>query len=79
VRENASEKGRRYVSEGRLVIRQLDEEGGVVVADCRGDGAIYSLGFDDRGWWCSCEARGRCAHLIALGLVTAMVPREPEP
>ena len=76
MRENAAAKGRRYVSEGRLVVRQLDEEGGVVVADCRGDGAIHSCGYDERGWWCSCAAKGRCSHLHALGLVCAVEPRE---
>ena len=76
VRENAAAKGRRYVAEGRLVVRQLDEANGLVQADCRGDGAIYTLGYDQRGWWCSCKALGRCAHLIALGLVTALEPRK---
>jgi hypothetical protein len=79
VRENAAMKARRYVSEGRLIVRQLDEEGGTAPADCRGDGAIYSLGFEARGWWCSCAAKGRCSHLLALGLVCALEPREPKP
>lgn len=74
--ENARAKGLRYVAEGRLVIRALDEHAGVVQADCRGDGAIWHLGFDDRGWWCSCPALTRCAHLYALGLVVAIDPRE---
>ena len=75
-RESAREKARRYVSEGRLIIRQLDEDGGTALADCRGDGAVYHLGYDERGWFCSCAARGRCAHLYALGLVCALEPRE---
>lgn len=52
-RENAAAKGRRYVSEGRLVIRQLDEHTGTVQADVRGGGAIYSCGRDGRGWFCN--------------------------
>ena len=76
MRENAVMKARRYVSEGRLIVRQLDEDGGTALADCRGDGQVYSLGFDDRGWWCSCAARGHCSHLLALGLVSALAPRE---
>jgi hypothetical protein len=72
-REDFRAKGRRYVAEGRLV-RSLDDD--VCVADCRGDGAIYSLGYDSRGWFCSCAALGRCAHLFAFGLVTALEPRE---
>jgi hypothetical protein len=78
-RESAIEKGRRYVAEGRLVVRELHERDGVTLADCRGDGAVWSLGHDQRGWWCSCPARGRCAHLYALGLVCALEPREPRP
>jgi hypothetical protein len=73
MRESAQAKGRRYVVEGRLVVRSLDDAS--AVADCRGDGAIYSLGYDERGWWYSCAAKGRCAHLLALGLVTALEPQ----
>jgi hypothetical protein len=76
VRENAIEKGRRYVAEGRLIVRSLDEDAGIVQADCRGDGAVWTLGRDSRGWWCSCPAMSRCAHLHALGLVCALEPRE---
>lgn len=77
MRENALAKGRRYVAEGRLVIRELDEEAGFARAECRGDGAIWALGYEkgDRGWWCSCPARGRCSHLYALGFVSALEPR----
>jgi hypothetical protein len=74
---NAAEKGRAYVAEGRLIVRHLDEHAGVVQADCRGDGAVWTLGYEPgRGWWCSCPAYSRCAHLHALGLVVALEPRE---
>jgi hypothetical protein len=77
VRENASAKGRRYVSEGRLVVRQLDEHAGVVMAGCRGNGSLYTLGHDEGGWFCNCAARSTaCAHLEALRLVVAVEPRE---
>ena len=75
MRENADAKGRRYLAEGRLHVRQVDEDDGVVMAECRGDGAIYALGYDERGWHCSCPAYGRCAHLRALGQVVVMEPR----
>jgi len=78
MKENAAAKARRYVGEGRLVIRELHEQDGTALADCRGDGAIYSLGYDEQGWWCSCAARARCSHLIALGLVCALEPREAQ-
>jgi hypothetical protein len=75
-RENAAAKGRRYVSEGRLVVRTLDEAAGVVEADCRGTGAIWACGRDSRGWYCACRAFGTCSHLHALMLVVALEPRE---
>jgi hypothetical protein len=76
MRENAAAKGRRYVSEGRLIVRALDEHAGTGQADCRGDGAVWALGRDERVWYCTCPALGRCAHLHALGLVVALQPRE---
>jgi uncharacterized Zn finger protein len=70
--ENARAKGRRLLEEGRLTVERVDASG-YVQATCRGDSAaVYHLGFDPgRGQWrCTCPARGRCAHLIALQLVT---------
>ncbi len=75
-RESASEKAHRYLVEGRLIVREFDEYAGVVQADVRGDGAIYSTGRDKYGWWCSCAAKGRCSHLLAVGLIVAVEPRE---
>ncbi len=68
-RENAATKARRYVSEGRLVVDLVAN--GEVRARCRGDGAIYRLGYRNGRWACSCPALGRCSHLVALGLVVA--------
>ena len=68
-RENAAAKGRRYVGEGRLVVEHAT--GGEVRARCRGDGAVYRLGFKNGKWRCDCPALGRCSHLVALGLVVA--------
>ena len=71
--EGIDAKGRRYLVEGRLLVERVD--GGLVVASCRGDsGSIYHLGFDPRvrEWRCTCPARGRCSHLVALMLVTAV-------
>lgn len=68
-RESAEAKGRRYLAEGRLVVREVAGE--LVRAACRGSGSVYSLGHDpDRGWWCNCPAYSTCAHLHALRLVT---------
>lgn len=72
-RENVDEKGRRLLTEGRLQVARVDPDARLIVAKCRGDsGEIYDLGFDPRSneWRCTCEARGNCAHLVALKLVT---------
>jgi uncharacterized Zn finger protein len=68
-RENARDRGRRLVAEGRLVIRRVNEE--EILAVCRGDsGEVHELGYyPNGGWWCDCVARTRCAHLVALMLV----------
>ncbi len=66
-REAVEQKGRRYACEGRLVIDHVDRR--TIRASCRGAGEVYRLGYDRGGWWCSCPARGRCAHLTALMLV----------
>ena len=70
-RENAAAKGRRYLTEGRLTVERVD--GDLVGASCRGDsGETYRLGYDpaQQEWHCTCPARGRCSHLVALMLVT---------
>lgn len=68
-------KARRYLAEGRLIVRQVS--GDHVAAVCRGDGAMYRLGHDpDLGWHCTCPARrDACAHLHALRLVTTRSTR----
>ncbi len=74
-RENAEAKGRRYLVEGRLVVREIN--GDTIRACCRGGGTFYPLGHDPgRGWWCECPARSTCAHLHALRAVTIAPLRE---
>jgi uncharacterized Zn finger protein len=70
VSEDAAAKGRRLLTDGRLLVERV--EGDLIVARCRGDsGSIYTLGFDPSraDWFCTCAARRRCSHLIALMLV----------
>ena len=67
-RENAQDKGRRYLAEGRLVVEHV--AGDSIKARCRGGGAVYALGLERGEWWCNCPALGRCSHLVALMLVT---------
>jgi hypothetical protein len=69
VRENALGKARRYVAEGRLVVRVVDAT--TARAECRGDGASYEVRFENGRWFCNCPALGRCSHEYALGLVTS--------
>jgi uncharacterized Zn finger protein len=67
-RESADSKGRRYITEGRLIVTSVDGER--VEATCRGQGENYRLGYQGGGWSCECPAVGLCAHLVALQLVT---------
>jgi uncharacterized Zn finger protein len=78
-RENAAAKGRRVLTEGRLRVRTVNEDTATASAECRGDsGMTYIVGGDEAGrWFCSCEAIGRCSHLIALQLVVAFQQRRP--
>lgn len=70
-REHHETKGRRYASEGRLTVTRV--QGFDVAAVCRGAGAWHRLGHrPGAGWWCSCPARSRCAHLFALQLVVTV-------
>jgi hypothetical protein len=59
VREDVQAKGRRYLTQGRLLIWSVTFSG--IEASCRGGGALYRLGLDGGGWWCSCPARGASA------------------
>jgi uncharacterized Zn finger protein len=77
VRENALSKGKRYAAEGRLVVYSVTSEQARAV--CRGDGAIYTVGFENGRWFCTCPAKGRCSHQFALGLVTALETQEVRP
>jgi hypothetical protein len=77
MRETIREKAGRYLLEGRVRIRSCDEENGIIEADIRGLGAMYSTGRDSAGWHCDCNARtADCAHVIALKTVIAFEPRE---
>jgi SWIM zinc finger len=69
MRESADVKAKRYLAEARLTVEQVDVN--LVRATARGSGAVYDVGWTpEYGWSCSCPARGRCSHLLALMLVT---------
>jgi len=70
-RESVEDKGLRYIRERRLTVERVD--GDLVVARCRGgSGEEYAMRFDVGAarWFCDCPARGTCAHLTALQMVT---------
>lgn len=78
MRENVEDKGRRLLTEGRLTVERAGgRTAPLIVAKARGDsGEVYDLGFDPgkRQWRCTCPAKGKCSHLVALQLVT-LAPR----
>jgi hypothetical protein len=76
MRESVELKSARYLVEGRLTVLLVDKT--AIIAECRGAGSIYRLGYNAvHGWNCSCPAKGRCAHLVALQNVTVQPPGRP--
>ena len=69
VRENAASKSRRYLAEGRVVITKVSDR--IVTAQIRGDAAVWDVVYQNGKWSCTCPARGRCSHLLAVGAVVA--------
>jgi len=72
-RENAQDKGRRYLLDGRLVVELAQP--GYFRATVRGGGQIYCVTFGRGGWHCTCPARGLCCHLVAAHRVAAPAGR----
>lgn len=68
-REAAHDKGRRYLTEGRLELTAVSTHH--IAARCRGDsGVVHTLAADHRTWSCSCPCvTDQCSHLVALRLV----------
>lgn len=71
-RESAEVKGRRLLTEGRVVMEAVDPRR--IVASVRGNGELYTVGYERGGWYCTCPAKGRCSHLVALMLVCVAPP-----
>jgi hypothetical protein len=69
-RESAQTKSRRYLVEGRCIVRYVDADR--VVARVRGR-EVYDVEHQaGSGWSCSCLARTRrCAHVLAVSSVVA--------
>jgi uncharacterized Zn finger protein len=67
-RESIDEKALRYLREHRVRVTHIED--GRVYARARGERAVYDLSFKRNGRaWCTCPARVRCAHLVALEFV----------
>ena len=67
-RENVDTKARRYLSEGRVLVRHVDKT--TVIARVRGSDTYYRVVGDNTGWHCDCPAPRTCCHLTATMLVT---------
>ena len=76
-REDAQDKGRRYLLEGRVVITHVDRHRAAAVV--RGDGHLHHVTVRGPEWTCTCPARTRCSHQYAVGLVIAIDHPEGTP
>ena len=70
MRENAATKARRYLTEGRVILTEVSPR--TINALVRGDGICHAVVWHPDTWFCTCEARGTCSHLIAVRLVVAV-------
>lgn len=69
-RENAASKAARYLISGRVQIRSVTPT--EVIADVRGGGFLWRVEYSD-GWWrCTCPARSKCSHLVAVEQVVVV-------
>ncbi len=75
-RESVQDKAHRYLIEGRVIVDRVAD--GAVSARVRGDGNVWRVRYRHRAWRCDCPARGRCAHLLAVGHVVNMNNRTEE-
>jgi hypothetical protein len=74
-RENASTKAMRYLVEGRVQIAHCGPDG--VQAFVRGSGHLHRVEHrSDQPWTCTCPAKSRCSHLLAVQHVV-VAPYDP--
>jgi hypothetical protein len=66
-RESVDAKARRYLGEARVKVDYAETF--AVRATARGGAAVYRVSYTGGSWSCDCPARGRCAHLAAVGLI----------
>ncbi len=70
VRENTTAKAGRHLKEGRVILNAVAP--GHVTAIARGDRRLYRVTYQHPHWSCTCPARRRCSHLIAVRRVVAV-------
>lgn len=71
MRESAYDRGRRLLTEGRVVVRRASDVH--VAAEVRGDtGVVRLVTGDPTGYTCNCPAVRTCAHVVAVSLVTLL-------
>jgi uncharacterized Zn finger protein len=77
-RENAMQKGLRYLAQARVRILEAHEDEGLLSAEVRGNGSIYIVCHEpEMGWSCTCPAKTiACAHVLACQQVVVFEPRE---
>lgn len=68
-RENAQDRGRRLLTEGRLIVEAAGD--GYFSATIRGSGDVHVVSYARGGWCCSCPAKATCSHLHAARLIAA--------
>jgi hypothetical protein len=74
--ESVEAKAARYLCERRLTVLQVDKVS--IIAECRGSGEIHRCGYNAvHGWHCTCKAKSRCCHRVALQAVTVQPPEMP--
>lgn len=70
-RESVAEKAVRLLADGCVLVERAVD--GEVLALVAGDTGVYEVEVAGGVAWCSCRATRRCAHLVALELVTGPV------
>ena len=70
MRESVETKAERYLIQGRVSIVSADDRS--ITASVKGDSGHYTAARNHSRWACSCPARGRCCHLLALQRVCSL-------
>ena len=72
LRESTDAKARRFLIDGRVAVRFVQESR--VEADVAGETGTWHVSFSRGAWRCDCPSRRRCSHLLAVASVTTRPP-----